>query len=344
MVRRSVLFVMCAMLLAPISARADTPMGGGLDHAKPDESQQTDQAPPEAAQSGKGKTGPDEVVKSITVSTPRDMGFFQGDLVDAKIDVVVADGYSIDTASLPQPGPIAYWLDVRKIEVTSRATGGERHYTLRILYQDFYDALDAREQEIPSFSIDFTKDGQTISAYVPSWTIAVSPLREITPPPQSDPKNYLRPDEAAPFVAADPFWRGAGLALLAAVVALVLLAWDRAWWPFQARPARVFADALRRLRTLGRNPVDEGRYLEGLRAVHRGIDATAGRRVLAEDLPGFLQRHPVFAPARDNLAAFFAASRRAFFGSDPGRARTELDFPDLVGLARRLAAIERART
>lgn len=284
-----------------------------------------------------------DVIKLVTVSAPRDMGFFQGDLVEADVDILVADGYELEPASLPHPGPVTYWLDLRKIDVASRRQGDDRHYTFRLLYQDFYDALDAREQEIPTFPITFSKEGKTATAEVPPWTIAVSPLREISPPPKSDPKTYMRPDTPAPFVAADPWWRAAGIALLAALAALALLARDRAWWPFQALPARVFAGALRRLRMLARTPEDEGAYLQGLLAIHRGLDATAGRRVLAEDLPSFLERHPVFAPMRGRLAAFFAASRRAFFGSDPGRARAELGFADLEGLARGLAAIERAR-
>ena len=283
------------------------------------------------------------MIKSITVSTPRDMGFFQGDLVEATVEIIVADGYAIDTASLPHPGPVAYWLDVRGVDVASRSHGNDRRYMMRISYQDFYDALDAREQEIPSFNVNFTKDGQTTTAYVPSWTIGVSPLREISPPPQSDPKNYLRPDKSAPFVAADPYWQGAGAALLAAIVALGLLARDRAWWPFQARPARVFADALRRLRALGRSPVDEGRYLEGLRAVHRSIDATRGAARARGGSAGLPRTASGLRTAARRPSPRSSPPRGArFFGSDPRAARSQLDFPELVGLTRRLAAIERA--
>ena len=48
--------------------------------------------------------------------------------------------------------------------------------------------------------------------------------------------------------------------------------------------------------------------------LHRAFDATAGRRMFADDLDEFLARHPQFGPLRARIGAFFAESRTAFFG------------------------------
>jgi mxaA protein len=283
------------------------------------------------------------VVKSIVIRAPRDIGFFAGDLVKADIDLVVADGYAIEPASLPHPGPIDYWLDLRSIDVEDVSDRGERRYRLKLLYQNFYDALDARPQAIPTFTLRLVKGGETVTADIPAWNIGVSPLREIAPPVQDDPKDYMRADADTPMVKTQALWRATILTALASLAALALLAHDRAWWPFLDRPARVFASAGRRLRKLEiRSSLDEA-YLEGLLILHRGIDQTDGRRVLADDLPDFLLRHPGFAPLAEGFAHFFKASRLAFFASDPARSRAILSFAGLEAFARKLAAAERAR-
>ena len=236
------------------------------------------------------------MVKSITISAPRDIGFFAGDLVEADVDLVVADGAAIEPASLPHPGPIDYWLDLRSIDVEKRTEGSNWRYTLKMLYQNFYDALDARPQEIPAFSVAFTKDGTTESADVQAWTIGVSPLREVAPPVKEDPKDYMRADEAAPLIQIASLWRAAGAVAVAVALALAVLAYDRVWWPFRAPKTRPFGDAVRGLRKLrDRQGVEDG-YLQSLLILHRGIDQTDGRRVLADDAPAFLRRHPILRP------------------------------------------------
>jgi mxaA protein len=295
---------------------------------------------------GAGQVRADEtpsVVKSITILAPRDVGFFAGDLVDADVELVVAPGAVMDLASLPHPGPIDYWLDLRSIDVEKSTEGPNWRYRLKLLYQNFYDALDARRQEIPAFSVAFTRGGTTESAQVQAWTIGVSPLREVAPPVKEDPKDYMRADQAAPLIKVVPLWRAAALAAFAAALGLTALAYDRVWWPFRASKARPFGDAARRLRRLReKRGADEG-YLEALRILHRGIDQTDGRSVLADDAAAFLRRHPVFAPMGDSLARFFAASREAFFRSAPERSRSDLPFDALETFARKMAAAERTR-
>ena len=56
-------------------------------------------------------------VKQVTIRTPRDIGYFVGDLIRAEITLIVDGGASIDPASLPRPGSITYWLDIRSVDV-----------------------------------------------------------------------------------------------------------------------------------------------------------------------------------------------------------------------------------
>ncbi len=137
---------------------------------------------------------------------------------------------------------------------------GARRVRLRLTYQSFYAALDARTLEVPGFPLTLASEAATglttAAVQVPGWSLGVSPLREVQPQRREDPAEYLRPDgsggriDPAPDVAA-----AAGLGALAGLAALAL-AHDRAWGPFRQRPGRPFAAALRALRRqAGASPI-----------------------------------------------------------------------------------------
>ncbi|MDZ5650006.1 hypothetical protein [Nitrospirillum sp. BR 11828] len=185
--------------------------------------------------------------QAVTVRAERDIGFFTGDLVRADVLVPLPGGARLDPASLPAPGPVTYWLDLRGITLTRRGQAAVLH----LVYQNFYVALDARRLEIPGFPVRLLGDGVSRVVDVPSWTIGVSPLREVAPPVQEDPKAYLQADRVAPALAVGRWRMVAGGLMVAAILALLPLAYHRAWGPFRRRPARDFAVAARHLRRLG---------------------------------------------------------------------------------------------
>jgi mxaA protein len=294
-----------------------------------------------AVTSPSAATGSDPV-KDVTIRTPRDVGYFVGDLIRANITLTVDRQTVLDMASLPRPGAAAYWLDLRSIEVAQTANGGDRRYQLTIVYQNFYNALDARLQEIPSFPLLFRRDGEVTSFDVPAWTIGVSPLREVAPQARSDPKDYLRPDATAPLIGVWDYVLALAIAAACTTLCLALTAHDRAWWPFVRRPARAFARASRRLRRMRGRRQEITVYLQALEILHRGIDQADDRSVMADDLDIFLRRHSVYRPLSEGLRSFFGASRLAFFANDPERARREFPFDSVETLTHNLAVAERS--
>ncbi|KAB1074462.1 nonribosomal peptide synthetase MxaA [Methylobacterium planeticum] len=286
-------------------------------------------------------------VRSVEVRTPRPFGYFLGDLVQAQVDIVADSGFSVQAASLPKPGPVAYWLDLRDVGVAQVDLADARRIRLSLTYQNFYAALDARALEIPGFAVTLANESHggttTAIAQVPAWMLNVSPLREVQPPARENPVDYVRSDGRVAALDVAPALRAAGTLLGLAALALILLGWHRAWWPFGARPGRAFAIALRRLAGLSRRPDADAAYREALLSLHRGFDETDGRRVLADDLLGFLDRHPAFRPLNAPLTRFFAASRLAFFGGATAAARGDWSLAEVEETARRLAAAERTR-
>ncbi|GEP10331.1 nonribosomal peptide synthetase MxaA [Methylobacterium gnaphalii] len=284
-------------------------------------------------------------VRSVEVRAPRPFGYFVGDLVRVQVDIKVDPGFSVQAASLPQPGSVTYWLELRSITVDETRQADTARIRLNLVYQSFYAALDARALEIPGFALTVASNGQsgitTAKAQVPAWSINVSPLREVQPPPREDPLEYMRPDGRAPLLDPEPQLKWAALFAGLALLALILLARDRAWGPFGKRRGRAFAAVQRSLRGLGRRPDQDIAYREALIALHRGLDETDGRRVLADDLPAFLARHPAYRVEENGLACFFHASRLTFFGRETAAARSQWSLAEVEATAGKLAAAER---
>lgn len=286
-------------------------------------------------------------VRGVELRTPRAFGYFQGDLVQVQAEIRTDPGFTLQRSSLPKPGPVTYWLDLRDVRTEeSRGADGAHVIRLRLTYQDFYVALDARTLEVPGFPVTVENAGAngstTAVAQLPAWKIGVSPLREVQPERRDDPAEYLRPDGRTPRLDPQPALASAAGFLALAVLALLLLAYDRAWWIFGRRRGRPFALAQKALYRAKRRSQGEALYREALLALHRGLDATDGRRVLADDLPDFLERHPTFREQAGSLQTFFSASRLAFFGRDTAGAGTTLPLPEVETLLRRLGAVERS--
>lgn len=285
-------------------------------------------------------------VRSVEVRTPRPFGYFLGDLVRAEIHLVVEPGFRLQTASLPRPGALTYWLDLRDLDATASRYGDAQRVRLALTYQTFYAALDARALEIPGFTVTFVSESDpgatTVKAEVPAWSFNVSPLREVQPPAREDARDYMRPDGQVGPGDQRPLLLGAAGSATLALMALVGLARDRTWWPFRSRPGRPFGLAARRLRGLSRRPDPASHHRDALLALHQALDAAAGRRVLADDLGAFLRAHPAYVVEGPALARFFEASRRTFFGPGPEAGLGALALPDLAALAQRLARAERS--
>lgn len=274
------------------------------------------------------------------VHSERPFGYFVGDLIHAWVDIHGPSDATIQKASLPQAGPVTMSLDLRDVALETLEETDGRRWRLRLTYQNFYVALDVRDIEIPKFTVALKRPGGDEIVEVPAWNVGVVPLRAVRPM-KADATDYLRPDGALAFVdESSPRTLALGLAG-AALLGFVAVAHDRAWPPFQARRARVFAGLARRLTARARR-AGAGAEAEAadLRSVHRAIDAAFGRSVLAEDLDALLRARPEFEPARHLLQQFFAASDRMFF--DRGDRRPDYSLEELGGLVRTLAHRERA--
>ncbi len=274
---------------------------------------------------------------------PRSFGYFAGDVFRREIDVTVAEPYRLDKASLPAPGRLNYWLELRSVTLEESSASGKHRYRIGLDYQNFYVALAPTRVVVPGLTLKITDGNDSFDAEVPPLGLVVAALREIQPEkPEGGPAGYLRPDAAPGFVKTG---RARGLLALSGaglLLGLLMLAYHNAWWPFRSRPSRPFTLAARAIRLRAAQDAGLENYRESLIDLHRAFDASAGRRVLSEDVPAFLEGHAAFRPLGGDIAKFFTSSRRAFFGNDTQGAAVSMPLPSVVELSAKLGAAERS--
>ncbi|WP_363345548.1 nonribosomal peptide synthetase MxaA [Methylocystis echinoides] len=272
----------------------------------------------------------------VKIHSARPFGYFVGDLIHARAEIVGPAEATLFASSLPRPGPLGISLDLKDVGVRTTADGSQRRWEIDLVYQNFYVALDVRHIEIPPLDLRF--DDETVT--VPAWSVGVAPLREIAPAKQDRAEDDLRPDP--PVVFADET-RPKRLALSFAALSLLALAAvarDRAWPPFQKRRARIFNALARELATQSNSDVRSLR--RAFQSMHRAIDRANGGALLAEDVSAFLSRRSEYAALKPSFDRFFSASQIAFF-SAKGDGADDYGFAELLKFAKALARQERAQ-
>ncbi|MEG6509034.1 nonribosomal peptide synthetase MxaA [Methyloligella sp. 2.7D] len=284
-------------------------------------------------------------VRSVRVSEPRDFGYFPGDLIRREIYIAIDSAYKLQPASQPAAGPLDYWLDLNSVELKEAESGGVRRYRLTLDYQSFYVPLEVKRRRLPGFTLDFVAEGgekAAAAANIPPWSFLMSPLREIEASERPDePAGFLKPDRAPRLNDTRPWQIGLGASLTVVLLGLLLLAYHYARWPFHKRAARPFTEGARAIRIYLRKPDRPESYRGGLLALHRAFDNAAGRRLFAEDMPGFLRSHAAYAPYDAEIDRFFESSRQVFFNDDLPGAKQHMPLKAIAALGDKLGAAER---
>jgi mxaA protein len=280
-------------------------------------------------------------VNRVELLTPRAFGYFIGDAFTHEATITLDPGASLDRASLPRPGPLTYWLELTAVDLDDLGSAQSgRRYRLLLRYQTFYAPLEPKVLSTPELPLVALEADQRSSIVIPAWSFLMSPLREIISS-RAGASLALHPD-AVPRTHMLGVEQGlAAVSAAMAIAALGGLAWLRGSGFFRKRHRPFGAAARRVTRCLATSRKAET-YLAALLALHRAFDAAAGHRLLADDLPSFLELRPGFRSVAGETAGFFTASRHAFFGGGAEQANALLPASDLVSLARRLAALERA--
>lgn len=282
-------------------------------------------------------------VHDMEMATPRPAGWMVGDLIPIRFTVTVEDSHPLQLASLPEKGPVNYWLEIRDVQLQEREQDGKIEYRLDLEYQNFYVPLDVQDRRIPSFDLIFGEGERAFTISTEPWAFTVSPLRGISLRESDEGHGIVRPlaDAEQLPLSTKPTLNRIYVFLAVWVLLAVLLLYHYSIWPWHKRPYRPFGAALKAVRRSYKNRRDATVWMNAMLATHRAFDQTAQRSVLSEDLSNFLQEHKKYSKLEEEIKAFFEASRAAFFGMDEDFAMELMPWSRLIRLCRSLASLER---
>lgn len=250
---------------------------------------------------------------AFVVAPLRQFGHVIGDVIVLDGSVTVPEGYAPDADSVPRPGRVGAFLELRTARLDSTA-GNAYHLLARLLVVN--SAPEVRTIESSRLAIRFRKDGAPdLSVALPAIPLTVSPLTP-TAVLARDGLEELQPDIPPPRVATG--WIRVRLLALAALACLLAawFAWVQGWVPRNLLVRRPFARARTAIARLGDDAPAE-LQAERARRLHRAFDESAGFAVTGETLERFFAMRPAFASLRDEIAAFFTASNAFFYAERP---------------------------
>jgi mxaA protein len=293
-------------------------------------------AAPEAEQTGRG---PAPVALPLGYSvTPRlrGEGYVVGDLLVQEVDLRTPREARLDLQSLPVPGRVNNWLEVRERLVVRGWRGG---YRLRIVYQVFGVVESPQRLEVPAYTLRLQdRDAGLIQAPVPAQAFILSPVLPSTLGPED--RIPWQAPAPAPLPAARAFMV-AGLCAALALLCLLYLGWMYDRLPFWQRAARPMTRLLRQLRWRRPGDLEEApAYRALLEQVNRALNACAGETLYADRAAALFERAPWMRPLHDEIEAFLRHARAVLYGNADS---SEWPVPRVLALCRSAQACERGR-
>jgi mxaA protein len=263
----------------------------------------------------------------------RDSGYLLGDLVDENVALTLPAGFSVDVDSLPLPGRVAPWMEVRRARIEAGQTHGQTNVV--VTYQVFAEVEQAERVPIPPFKLRVRQGALVRAVSVPEKSFLMSPALPAT---LTDEDRELKPSpvpQALPLARAVSIFALSMLTVLACGLYL-LWAYDRL--PFLPRSPGPFARAWRLWRRRSRHPIAATEQVVLLRDWHAALNQAAGETLYTSSLPQLFARAPYLEALRAQVEGMFDASWKSFYGESqsPGPGATEI-----LDLLRRSAERER---
>jgi len=275
-------------------------------------------------------------VLSVKLYAPqRDFGYLVGDTISTDAIIDLAQETLLDTRSLPVPGPLTATLELRRIAVSSSGRGHNQQVTIHAEYQNFLAPEQVTATELPSYDLRFKSGTANATAHIPAWAFHVSPLR-VAQRSAAD-MGDLRPNRMVAPAAESASLAGLVASIVVALAGSAVFASGRGWLPsLRVGKKNPFALAAARIGKRNGKENTEVWFTE----LHRAFDATAGHRILPEDVGTFISGHPRFAPLHADIAKFFNVSQQRFFARGGTAATADIN---LRRLAKSLRRLERRR-
>jgi mxaA protein len=238
----------------------------------------------------------------------RDTGYMLGDLIDERVEIALPEGARIDPESLPLPGRVAPWLEVRRATLEP-ARGGTQSFV--VTYQIFAETEEATQAPLPEFRVRLRDAQGAEDVTVPSRGFLLSPSLPAT---LTDRDRELRPSPDPARVPDGAALAGALASLAVALAATGYLLWRYDRLPFLPYAPGPLLRAWRSWRRRSRRELSGEEETALLRDLHGALNQSAGETLYPSTLQRLFDRAPYLAPLRAEIERVFAASWQCFYG------------------------------
>lgn len=238
----------------------------------------------------------------------RDMGYTLGDDIDASVHIQLDKGDSLDPDSLPLPGPLNAWLDLKNIRLAQHGDA----YHMHLRWQIFRTVESAQKVSLPVIALKTMQQPARV-VEIPAQVVFVSPVLA-NPIQDANPRGMMAPQHLdVKFKAL----RTLALFILSIGLLLVWL-WliDRLpGFPRSPKPMTLLARYLKAKRWKLTKA--------DMQKVHSALNEIAGETLYPTTLARLFDRAPYLTSFRSDIEQFFDASWQTFFQSAE-------DVPDLA--------------
>lgn len=238
----------------------------------------------------------------------RDTGYMLGDLIDEHVEITLPDGARIDPESLPLPGRVAPWLEVRRAALES---AHDTSQAFVVTYQIFAETEQATQAPLPEFHVRLRSGAGAADVTVPSRGFLLSPALPAT---LTDRDRELRPSPAPAPVPEGAVLAGALASLAVALAATGFLLWRYDRLPFLPYAPGPLLRAWRSWRRRSRRALTGEEETALLRDLHGALNQSAGETLYPSTLQRLFDRAPYLAPQRVEIERVFVASWHRFYG------------------------------
>ncbi|MEO5861294.1 MAG: hypothetical protein ABIW48_02725 [Burkholderiales bacterium] len=271
----------------------------------------------------------------IVSHNPRPFGYVVGDTVSRDLVISVKSGYALDEKTLPKPGRLSAWLELRSVDVREIRVAAGRRFGVKMTYQLPNSPTEVRMVELPAHRFSFVGPGKPLEATSGEWPITLAPLtpEEVL---ARDGLEAMRPDTPPTGVDTKAVRRrliGYGLVL----AAIVLYGAYRYFGiPYLAKMRRPFARAYRDLTRLNQRDFVFSQVID---RIHKALNETAGRSLFIANVDHFLSCREIDRSLTILTREFFEISRDEFFAG--GNLKSRRSFTWLLDFCRAWRDVER---
>ena len=249
-----------------------------------------------------------------TIVSLRDSGYLLGDLIEERVDLNLPPGASLDPDSLPLPGRVAPWMEVRASRIEHGEQAGAQSVVVR--YQIFAEVEQAERVPIPAFKLRVRDSARTRVVEVPAKSFMLSPALPAT---LMDEDRELKSAAPPRLLPASSAVVGVFISLLAAALCAAYLLWVYDRMPFLPRAPGPFARLWRSWRRRGRRGLSGDDGVALLHAWHAALNIAAGETLYPSTLPRLFVSAPHLDPLRERIEALFESSWQSFYGPASSR-------------------------